>query len=234
MNLYLQKPKVLLVDMDGTLVDTIPLLYEAYMSFLKSYSIMGTPKEFESLMGPSLSEIIDILKKRYRLTDERNVLIDIYQDGLKEAYEEKVIFFPLAVETMHFAKKHNIKLGLVSSSEKQFIKAFIKGAGLAPLFDVVVGSQEGIPSKPHPDLYLKALDLLKVDASEVLAIEDSLNGVQAATSAGIFTFWIKHNTFFAANTGLNTHPVANMSEDRYCQIDDWKNMMAWLEEVCIE
>lgn len=232
MDIYAHKPKALLIDMDGTLIDTIPMLYEAYMTFLKSYGILGTPQEFQSLMGPSLSEIIDHLQQRYHLSDDRSALLDTYQHGLEEAYEQKINFFPQALETMHYAKKHHIKLALVSSSEKQFIKAFIKGAGLNSLFDIVIASQQGIPNKPHPDLYLKALNLLKLDPLEALAIEDSINGVHAATHAGIHTFWIKHNTFFASNSSNNTIKT-NLLEN-YNLIDDWKTIMAWLKSICDE
>lgn len=232
MNLsYLQKPKALLVDMDGTLIDTIPMLYEAYMSFLKSYGILGTSKEFEELLGPSLSEIIVFLKQRYKLTDDQTVLLDTYQLGLQEAYEQDVKFFPFALETMHYAKKQNIKLALVSASEKHFVKAFVKGAGLVPLFDHLVAFEQGTPSKPHPALYLKALELLKFDPSEAVAIEDSINGVQSATGAGVYTFWIKHHTFFASNSASHPYPELNQSQDLYRQIDDWKNMMEWLKGV---
>ncbi|MBA3815437.1 MAG: HAD family phosphatase [Parachlamydiaceae bacterium] len=233
MNLYnIQKPKALLIDMDGTLIDTLPMLYEAYMGFLKSYGVLGTPKEFQSLMGPSLSEIIDSLKHRYKLTDDRSALLETYQQGLKEAYEQKVNFFPHALEAIHYAKKQDVKLALVSASEKQFVNAFIKGAHLASLFDFIVFSQQGIRSKPYPDLYLKSLKLLQLDASDVLAIEDSVSGVQAATSAEIFTLWIKHNTFFASHSAPNPLPIPNVSKDLYHQVDDWKNILIWLKEKC--
>lgn len=228
------KPKALLIDLDGTLIDTIPMLYEAYVGFLRHYGVLGTPKEFQSLMGPSLSEIIVILQERYHINEERSILLDVYQQGLVEAYEQRVVFFPYALETMRYAQKQHIKLALVTSSEKHFIKAFVKGAGLNSLFDAVVYPQDGVRSKPFPDLFLNALKSLKLTASEVLAIEDSINGVQAATSAEIPTLWIKHNTFFKSTSSENDPLILNSFKNKYCQVDDWKAILTKLMDLCDE
>ena len=52
-------------DLDGTLVNNISLMYTAYLNFLSEYGFSGNKKEFAKLNGPSLKEIIVILKKNY-------------------------------------------------------------------------------------------------------------------------------------------------------------------------
>ncbi len=56
-----------LFDFDGTLIDSISILFDVYSKFLSKYGFEGTLKEFNELNGPSLKEIITILKIKYSI-----------------------------------------------------------------------------------------------------------------------------------------------------------------------
>ena len=56
--------KGLLIDLDGTLVDSVPALFQVYKKFLAYYGKEGTKEEFISLIGPSIDEIVEILQKK--------------------------------------------------------------------------------------------------------------------------------------------------------------------------
>jgi beta-phosphoglucomutase len=61
----------------------------------------------------------------------------------------------------------------------------LDGAGLRDFFDVAVNGDEVVNPKPHPEIYLKAADLLGVRPEECVVLEDSYTGVQAGLSAGM-------------------------------------------------
>ena len=76
---------VALFDFDGVIANTIPALKKAYQCFLESYNKQPTNKEFRELDGPSLTEIVKILKKKHNLPDLLGVL---YQRYMQEVDRE--------------------------------------------------------------------------------------------------------------------------------------------------
>ena len=67
-------------DLDGTLVDSIDIMYNIYRSFLKDFKIIGTKTEFNNLNGPSLKEIVIYLKKKYNFNSSVDELLIKYQN----------------------------------------------------------------------------------------------------------------------------------------------------------
>jgi HAD superfamily hydrolase (TIGR01509 family) len=91
-------------------------------------------------------------------------------------------------EYLTTARRLGIKLGIVSSSSRWWVEGHLRRLGLVSRFDCIITSDAvGLHrTKPHPDLYLKALEVLGVSAAQAIAFEDSPHGLQAARAAGIF------------------------------------------------
>ena len=83
------------------------------------------------------------------------------------------------------ARGHGLRLAVVSSSPASWVVGHLERLGLLPLFEVVVTREDAERAKPHPDLYLVALDRLGLSPDEALVVEDSANGVAAAVAAGL-------------------------------------------------
>ena len=76
-------------------------------------------------------------------------------------------------------------LAIASSSNREVIDAVLARAGIAPLFQATISSEEVARGKPAPDVYLEAARRLGVDATACVAIEDSRNGIRSAHDAGM-------------------------------------------------
>jgi HAD superfamily hydrolase (TIGR01509 family) len=87
------------------------------------------------------------------------------------------------------ARRLGLRVAVASSSPRTWVEPHLARLGLTGHFDRIVTSDYVAPGhvKPHPDIYMKALELLAVNAAQAIAIEDSLPGIQAAQAAGIFT-----------------------------------------------
>ncbi len=83
------------------------------------------------------------------------------------------------------ALRAKMKTAIVSSSEEALLYRAAGYFGVDKEFDLVVGREEGERAKPEPDVYLKALSKLGVDAKEAVAVEDTPRGIAAARAAGI-------------------------------------------------
>jgi HAD superfamily hydrolase (TIGR01509 family) len=176
--------KAVFVDLDGTLADTLSPLYTLFCDLLRPYGVKGTKREFRELMGPSLREIVAILKSRYPI-QEASFLQEYYK-GVKKLYANSELF-PHALETLNSMKRKGLALFLVTSATKKLAALFLERHGLLKLFEGVVTADE-LAGKPSPAIFKKALKVAKVEPAEAIAIEDSPQGVEAALSAGIYTF----------------------------------------------
>jgi HAD superfamily hydrolase (TIGR01509 family) len=76
-------------------------------------------------------------------------------------------------------------VAIVSGAYRIEVDALLAGAGLEKAVSAVVAFEDVARSKPHPDPYLKALDLLGVEAAAAVAVEDTAVGIRAATAAGL-------------------------------------------------
>ncbi|HEY9759837.1 MAG TPA: HAD family phosphatase [Oculatellaceae cyanobacterium] len=181
----MQKPDTVFFDLDGTLADSLDALRQVYFDFLTTHHRTGSTEEFAELNGPSLREIVRTIKLRYELTPSESELFQQYQQLLAVAYERAVRPFGDASELLVQLKDCDITLGLVTSSPATLVEPFLRANSWQEIFAIVVTGDTVVSAKPSPEIYLKALSVARVPAKDSIAIEDSLNGVRAAHSAGL-------------------------------------------------
>lgn len=177
--------RLLLVDFDGTFVDSMPALWECYNQFLEEHEKKGSRAEFERLIGPTIKELVIHLKKTHGLEEDEKILIERYLYLLQSAYAHIIAPIAGAVECLERAKEHQIKIGLVTSAPQDIVKKFLSNHLLTSLFDCIVTPLPDEPSKPDPAIYLRALHEAQTPARNAYAIEDSASGCKSASDAGI-------------------------------------------------
>lgn len=184
--------KALLIDLDGTLVDSTPALYKVYQKFLAHYGHKGSREEFNSLIGPSIDEIVEILKKNYSLKDTAHDLSLMYISLLMLQGFEGTELFPAVKETLILAKEKKLKLGIVTSGTKPLVNMCLNPFNIIDQFDIIVTAEDVSKGKPDPEIYQVALKKLGVKPGEAVAIEDSSNGLSAALGAGLKVLMVTH------------------------------------------
>lgn len=183
----LQKAKALFFDFDGTLVDSLPILKQVYMAFMEKIGQKGTEEEFNRLNGPNVDEIIQYLKDKYSLEDSPDSMKEMFHQLFIGIYSKQVLFFPGALEFFKFAKEAGYRLFVVTSAEPIMVSLVFEKYQLNGLLEGVISSKDFRNGKPHPEVYLRALLQADLNSDEVVAFEDSKNGVLASTRAGIRT-----------------------------------------------
>ncbi len=176
--------KWIFFDLDGTLADTVPALYDVYINFLNNFNKQGTRKEFARLNGPSLPEIVLILKLKYNLKNNKEYLLELYREKISNSYK-KVMPMADAGIVLQRLNELNYKLMLVTSASRDIALRFISGQGWQKYFQNYVFGNEVKKAKPDPAIYNLALKKAGITSSEVAVIEDSPNGILSAKRAGI-------------------------------------------------
>jgi HAD superfamily hydrolase (TIGR01509 family) len=94
---------------------------------------------------------------------------------------------PGVLKTLVTAKRMGLRIGLASSSSRDWVEPHLDRLGIASYFDDLETGDRVTRVKPDPEVYLKSLAALEVRPHEAIALEDSVNGLRSARSAGIFT-----------------------------------------------
>ncbi|WP_154739939.1 HAD family hydrolase [Hyphomicrobium album] len=180
--------KGLLLDLDGTLADSVPALRAVYFAFLSGLGATGTDDEFGRLNGPPLAEIIRVLKKAHGLRDEPAALLRRYSDMIRHAHQTAP---PVggATELLQEARTRGWKIAVVTSSARSAAWDWLVRSGLSDRVDAVVGGDEVANGKPAPDPYVLGLSRVNCAAAVSLAVEDSRLGAMSAVAAGLST-WV--------------------------------------------
>jgi len=184
-------------DFDGVLADSEPLHFEVFRQVLDQVGITLTPEDYYSkyLGYDDLGAFQAVLRDQGRPHDEASVagLVAAKADRFPRLVDGRDVLFPGAAEAVRrFAAE--VPLAIASGALPHEIELILNGAKLRDAFQVVVGAGDTPRSKPAPDPYARAVELLQERglvpagadaASQCVAIEDSHWGIQSAKAAGL-------------------------------------------------
>lgn len=177
-------------DFDGTLVDSINFMKDCYYKFLKSYHIDKNLIDFETLNGPSLSEIILLIKNVANLSDSIDKLQASYMSIINKGYQD-LLPAPDVEIVLEKSYENNYMINIVTSSSKCLVENWLKKNKLEQYITHIVHGGLPIPGKPDPAPYLQAIFLSGCEPQSSIAVEDSYLGSLSSLRAGLRTYCIK-------------------------------------------
>ena len=179
--------KGVIFDFNGTLFFDTHLHNQAWDLFLKKHSIALTDEEKNfKIHGKNNAEIMSNLFSKDLSEDDIKTLSiekeDIYQSL---CLKEKMALAPGVLDFLEYLDKNQIPFTIATASDLYNLQFYFEHLELKRYFDLdrIVYSNGRIKSKPHPEIFLKAMDVLKIDASETLIFEDSTSGILAAENS---------------------------------------------------
>lgn len=185
----LNKPKLVLIDLDGTLVDSVPDLAYCIDEMMKA---LGKPVWGIDKVRTWVGNGVDRLVMR-ALTDT------LWDDPTEEAFAEaQPMFMKLyaentsgrsclydgVIEGIDYLKQNGFKVGCVTNKAEAFTLPLLKDMGIFDGFDIVVSGDTTPKKKPDPMPLLYAAEQLGEDAKDCLMVGDSMHDVAAARNAG--------------------------------------------------
>lgn len=204
--------QAVLFDMDGLLVDTEPLWFEAESSVMARLGGQWTAADQRALIGGSIDRSVGYLIERASRPAEPDQVADWLRYGMAELLAARAVEpLPGAVELVGQVRAAGLPCALVTSSEPIIVDAVLSGlAGRAVSFDVIVSGADVTEPKPGPEPYLLAASKLGVDPRCCVALEDSQNGVKSARAAGCVTVAVPGHAPIADVAGV--HVVTSLAD----------------------
>ncbi len=176
--------EAIIYDMDGVLVDSEVYWDKSRVEFARDRGKVWTD-EFQRLaMGRSTVGWARVMQDKLALDETIDEIIAEMKARVIAHYEERMPTRPGALESVA-RMNEQFRVGLASGSPTDIIKAVLSITGLDQIFEVTIYGDEVPRGKPAPDIYLEALQALKVAPANSLGIEDSANGLRSLKAAGM-------------------------------------------------
>lgn len=174
-------------DMDGVLIDSQQLHYQADRRTLAQFGVNATQKEVEAFAGTANAERFTIYREQFDIAANVEEMVN-YRDGvIRQLFWESGIQPIAGVQALlEEICGLGYPLALASSTDRPMIEWILETTGLRSYFRVVVSGEEVSRSKPAPDVFLEVANKLRMSPSSCFVVEDSVHGIRAAKAAGMW------------------------------------------------
>ena len=206
--------KAVIFDLDGVLVTTDDCHYLAWKKLADEENIYFDRDINERLRGISRMESLEIVlekaEKQYSDEEKKEMAErknSYYVSLVKEIDQSALI--DGAIEFISYVKENSLKTAIGSSSKNTNL--ILSQTGIDSMFDAIADGNIIIKSKPDPEVFLKAAELLGIEPCDCLVCEDADAGVEAAIRAGMDVLAVG----YAKDNEKATYSAQNLKEALY-------------------
>lgn len=182
-------PRAVLIDLDGTLLDTAPDLAAAANAMLAELGLSAIePARVRDFVGRGIAVLVRRALAAALGREPEAALLERAQALFAAHYEREngraARPFPGVLEGLAAMRAQGLRLACVTNKHSRFTRPLLAATGLDRFFDAVVTSDMAGARKPDPAVFLHACRLLEVAPAETCAIGDSANDAEGARAAG--------------------------------------------------
>ncbi len=186
-------PEFVLIDLDGTLIDSVPDLAYCVDEMMAQ---LGLPKRGQNAVRNWVGNGVQRLTERALVNSVNGIptqeLMDkaypIFLELYAQNNAQRSQVYDGVLEGISWMKEHGYRLGCVTNKAEAFTVPLLKNKNLFDLFEVIVSGDTCAEKKPHPMPLLHAAKLMGVTADNALMIGDSRSDVKAARAANFSIF----------------------------------------------
>ncbi|MFY0651015.1 MAG: HAD family phosphatase [Cyclobacteriaceae bacterium] len=176
--------KGLIFDLDGTLLDSMPMHHDSYNYALEPWGVFYPLEEFYSRAGMPNKVTMSLIEKDYNIENfDLSTALQRRRDFVDNNLDKIKIIEPVYDIMKEFHGKVPMAIGTGSSR-----KTVNELMSLFPVFefsDVIVTATEVTNGKPHPETFLKCAEMIGVEPKDCVVYEDGIFGIESAIAAGM-------------------------------------------------
>lgn len=206
--------KLFIFDLDGVLVDSKEIHFNALNAALKEVDkkyIISKSEQKEKFEG------LPTNKKLEMLSAEKGLPLDLHKKIFDLKQKQSILFFSQLqkdnslIEIFNNLKKENIKVAVASNCIKETVEICLKSLGILEIVDLYLSNEDVGYPKPHPEIYIKCMNMFGVSPKETVIFEDSFIGKQAAFASGATIVSVDNRA--ALTEELILSPLSNQKKE---------------------
>lgn len=207
-------------DVDGTLLDSMPIWDDASERFLSGLGVKAEPGLSEIMFRMSLDEGAAYLKSAYGLDLSEQEIKDGILGVIRDFYFYQAQAKPGAGEFLKQMKARKIPMYIATSSNREHIRAAFERLGFYDYFDGLITCEEAGAGKRDPRIFLLAAERMGLESSDIYVFEDVIHAIRSANSAGFVTVGVydpassADNAAIREESGLYLHSLENWERFR--------------------
>ncbi|MBX9623376.1 MAG: HAD family hydrolase [Gemmataceae bacterium] len=184
--------RAVIFDIDGTLIDSVPLHARAWQEALKYFGFALTYEQCWEQIGKGGDQLLPALIPPEVAERSEKEISDYRSKLFKDKYLPQVKAFPQVRKLFERVKADGRRVALASSAKKDELAAYKRIAGIEDLVEAETSSDDADRSKPHPDIFHAALKPLgNPDPVTVVVVGDTPYDAEAAGKAGLRTVGVR-------------------------------------------
>ncbi|MFQ6143515.1 HAD-IA family hydrolase [Streptomyces seoulensis] len=204
--------RAVVFDLDGVLVDSFGVMREAFEIAYREVVGAGEPPfaEYSRHLGRYFPDIMTIM----------HLPLEMEEPFVRESYRlaPRVRMFDGVPELLGTLHRQGLRCAVATGKSGPRARSLLDTLGVLPLFDHVIGSDEVAHPKPAPDIVLRALELLDVDAVDAVMVGDAVTDLASARAAGV--------TALAALWG-ESDPAPLLAAEPDAALNSPRELLAW-------
>ncbi len=171
-------------DMDGLLIDSEPLWYEAANETFQQFGVKITPQQYVTTTGLRTKEFIETWFKQFSISMDHALTAEQEITALViEKISSKGKAMTGVAHVFNYFINRKFKIGLASSSDMSIIDVVIEKLGIRQYLNAIESAEQLPYGKPHPQVFLNCAAALDSHPTACICFEDSFNGMIAAKAA---------------------------------------------------
>lgn len=171
-------------DMDGTLIDSMPMWRQLGLNLLLSRGIQPRADFADAMKALTTREGCAYCKEQYGLTESVQELIDECWGRVSDFYIHEARPMPGVIDFLQRMKQRGVRLFLATATERAYANLALEATGLAPYFEGMLTCPEVGVGKRFPDIYEQALAQMGCAKEDAIVFEDALYAIRTAKQAG--------------------------------------------------
>lgn len=197
--------KAIFFDLDGTLVNTLPLYIESYDKALKEHGFVFSDKK---IVGTCFGKTEENICKNLDIPNKTTEFTKTYFAGVENHFN-KAKLFEGTLEFLDLCVERQIKLAVISFAYRWYVDKMIKKHSLSKYFPIVIGYEDVKKPKPDPEAVFLACNKLEISPEDTMTVGDSKSDILMGKQANSKTVLFRpsnYNLFYDLETIKKANP----------------------------